>query len=1068
MPSNYESIYKEHQLDYGRKLTVWAQDHLANRYTDRTHFIFELLQNAEDALQERGESHLSTSVAFNLQREGLEVRHFGRPFTPDNVKSICAINESTKKDELTEIGRFGIGFKSVYAFTRRPEVHSGDEHFAIEKFVLPVAVTPKVLKQGETLFWIPFSESDTSAVDEVSSALRTLGSRRLLFLKGINEITWSLPNGTHGVFLRNQPIPSEDGELINLLGEVTGEAPKEEEWLLFSRPVKGPGGRPAGYVAIGFLLNRDLAGKRTVREVPDSRLVVFFPTDVLTGTGFLIQGPYRTTPSRDNVPLNDSWNRRLLEITADLLVGSLRSLRNRGLLQVDALEVLPIDHRLFRTESMFFPLFERVREALKSESLLPAFDGSHVPGIRARLARSEAIRELLSPSQLAQLLGVKPDVFWLSDEITKDRAAGLRDYLIQQVGIGEITPDYLQSRLNVAFLTVQTDEWICRFYEFLSGQKALLRDILRRGLQFIRCEDGTHVPPTIGRQPQVFLPSEGVTGFRTVKRSVCTPSVVEFLQQIGLSKPDPVDDVIQNVLRFYKESSVSRPDTHYASDLRRILSAFRTDSDQGRRKLVEALGESYFVRAVAPESGSVRFLKPGQTYRSTQRLRIVFEGIANVWLVDDSCSALKGEAMRELLQACGAFDVLRTLPCRSPLTWEEKKKIRLREGNEAYSSEWVANDSDCPELEYLLEALPQLTPEDLKKRSFEFWLLLRDTLHDRREAYFQATYRWSYMRRDSSCVIPATWIRRLQRNPWIADLLGVARAPHEICLSDADRDIQSSPNAFLTEILGFRPEAIKELAEKEGIDLEALNLLKQHNISAAQLRELIGTQPEEDEDDFDSDNKPHDAELENAAKPEDDGHSEDSDDAEHDGEEEPTSQGFSGGGVRTDRRSSGGVEKTGVGKPQQEFHTYVGVNYDRDLGDNDELHEDERREIEEAAICFIVQREPLLERTPTNNPGFDLFEGESLEYPVRFVEVKAKKGEWNGMVALSEDQFRVAENERERFWLYIVEFAQDTEKRRLYRVQDPAGKTRYFTFDSGWKSLAEQERDESQREVGTE
>jgi hypothetical protein len=35
----------------GRKLVSWAQDRLANRYADRTHFVFELLQNAEDALR---------------------------------------------------------------------------------------------------------------------------------------------------------------------------------------------------------------------------------------------------------------------------------------------------------------------------------------------------------------------------------------------------------------------------------------------------------------------------------------------------------------------------------------------------------------------------------------------------------------------------------------------------------------------------------------------------------------------------------------------------------------------------------------------------------------------------------------------------------------------------------------------------------------------------------------------------------------------------------------------------------------------------------------------------------
>lgn len=64
MPSDYQFIADEHRLDYGRKLTEWAQDHLANRYTDRTHFIYELLQNAEDSLREREGSYISRLVSF--------------------------------------------------------------------------------------------------------------------------------------------------------------------------------------------------------------------------------------------------------------------------------------------------------------------------------------------------------------------------------------------------------------------------------------------------------------------------------------------------------------------------------------------------------------------------------------------------------------------------------------------------------------------------------------------------------------------------------------------------------------------------------------------------------------------------------------------------------------------------------------------------------------------------------------------------------------------------------------------------------------------------------------------
>jgi hypothetical protein len=35
MPSDYKLIYDDHRLDYGRKLTLWAQDHrMSDEYGD--------------------------------------------------------------------------------------------------------------------------------------------------------------------------------------------------------------------------------------------------------------------------------------------------------------------------------------------------------------------------------------------------------------------------------------------------------------------------------------------------------------------------------------------------------------------------------------------------------------------------------------------------------------------------------------------------------------------------------------------------------------------------------------------------------------------------------------------------------------------------------------------------------------------------------------------------------------------------------------------------------------------------------------------------------------------------
>ena len=111
MASDYASIRIDNERRYGTDIGRIGPMLLADRYDDRTHFIFELLQNAEDALARRTGWSGHRSVRVHLEGNELRVSHFGKPFDQADVRGICGIAESTKG--LTAIGRFGIGFKSV-------------------------------------------------------------------------------------------------------------------------------------------------------------------------------------------------------------------------------------------------------------------------------------------------------------------------------------------------------------------------------------------------------------------------------------------------------------------------------------------------------------------------------------------------------------------------------------------------------------------------------------------------------------------------------------------------------------------------------------------------------------------------------------------------------------------------------------------------------------------------------------------------------------------------------------------------------------------------------------------
>ena len=188
MTIDYRKIKAENETRYGTDVKRYGNDLLANRYDNRSHFIYELLQNAEDAMGRRTTSATQRSVSFQLDSSTLIVSHFGEPFSERDVQSICGIAASSKADDVTAIGRFGIGFKSVYAFTDLPEIHSGDAHFSIESFVWPEAIPAMMTKVNETVIVLPLNQRKETAVSEITNGLKKLGLRSLLFLRQINEV----------------------------------------------------------------------------------------------------------------------------------------------------------------------------------------------------------------------------------------------------------------------------------------------------------------------------------------------------------------------------------------------------------------------------------------------------------------------------------------------------------------------------------------------------------------------------------------------------------------------------------------------------------------------------------------------------------------------------------------------------------------------------------------------------------------------------------------------------------------------------------------------------------------
>lgn len=89
----------------------------------RGRVVYELLQNAHDALPLPGEDARTRRIRFVLDADALLVANDGHQVSDDDLRSLCEMALSTK-DPAESIGNKGVGFRSTLDVSDAPEVYS--------------------------------------------------------------------------------------------------------------------------------------------------------------------------------------------------------------------------------------------------------------------------------------------------------------------------------------------------------------------------------------------------------------------------------------------------------------------------------------------------------------------------------------------------------------------------------------------------------------------------------------------------------------------------------------------------------------------------------------------------------------------------------------------------------------------------------------------------------------------------------------------------------------------------------------------------------------------------------
>lgn len=825
MPTDYDKIREGNIREYGTGTTHLS--YFADIYSTRTHFLYEVLQNAEDALALRPSSNCPASyVHFHLHDDRLEIQHNGVPFTEHDVKGICGIGAGTKADDFTQIGKFGIGFKSVYAYTFYPRIHSGDEHFEICRFVEPHAVD--CLSEADTLIVLPFDQPAKrpewafrpyvpveTSVQEIGEAIQKLGIRTMLFLRHIEEIKWTLPDGESGHFIRNvETIPGHDDARKVKVRDQGGNI---EEWQIFQQRCEVQDADKPHYVTVevAYLL-KDGAVTRAV----NTELVVYFPTEKKTELGFLLQAPFKTTKSRDNIKSDDPANRQMIEVLAELTASSLGKLRDLGLLNVASYNALPLRAQDFPEGNLFRPIYDKVHEALQTLPLLPAHDGVFVCASDAKLASADWLRKLLRAEHLKLLY--QKELKWVHGDITDKGRHQLWKYFREELKVDELTPDGFARRIDLAFLSNQSDQWIIDFYTQLPNQKALWKkgsdrywdaDGPLRKKPFIRLQDGSHVRPFgDDDKPSAYLPAKTPVDSQlsTVKAEIaCHDEVRRFLvSDLKIPEFDIVAEVIEHVLPKY--TSPNPPQTaEHLRDIEKIVEAFQADSQEKQKRLKDALKETPFILLRSFVCGDEIYQRPDVLYFQDDSLETYFSDNSDVGFI--GLIYKDKEAALKMFASLGVRDEVR-IDKRKP---DCQGCTRLR-----YSYGWHERglfgfDPDI-EVEGLSIALSSPTPE----KSLFIWNKIVLPNAECIRGTVEKSSRKTYENSSKEERISEFFGRLLIESKWLPGPDGHFLCPAEISLDELPEHYERSEK--LADLLGMKKDVVAKLVEEAGVKPEIL------------------------------------------------------------------------------------------------------------------------------------------------------------------------------------------------------------------------------------------------------
>lgn len=428
-------------------------------YKKKTHFIMELIQNAEDNSYN---SDVLPFIKFLLDTDILTVQNNENGFNQKDVENICSVGKTKKSKILGYIGEKGIGFKSVFKISDSPKIISNGFQFEFRRseknnlgYIVPywLPTIPETADPRITNIILPLREDALERLnlfDDIDSTL-------ILFLNKICHL--EIQDNVQGTCKLISKTEIDGLITIEYLDQ-------RQYWRVirqtFEVPTKTSEREPGRAeiaetdIILAFPVN-ETGAPESIKEIEKPDIFSFLPVKKC-GFKFIIQADFLLTSNREDILQDSPWNQFIVGKISEVFIRAIEEFREDEELKTKFFRYLSLSEEI--TDDFFHPIIDGIFESLRETECILTESGSWKKPSEVYYPTLD-FQSLISNEELLHHFGKE----YISESVFLNKKfrdiLGLEDFTSKHVVKCLIQPEWVRNHPN---------EWLIQLYRFCADQ----------------------------------------------------------------------------------------------------------------------------------------------------------------------------------------------------------------------------------------------------------------------------------------------------------------------------------------------------------------------------------------------------------------------------------------------------------------------------------------------------------------------------------------------------------------------------------------------------------------------